>query len=199
MHTAVLVDRLLQQGEKTLDALDRSGLRPVGAFWYFSTYREFWRLALQFELPDGFGSRPVYGFLGDLIAEHLTELGDLKLVQMTVQLAQSHLFSAVRGKYPLFKAGLVPGPQDCGFRLLARSVYLPARAADRPSSRYSISRAKRCRAIAPATRTPHPQSPARSTRLHTSPRSSAPSAAGFPKTYRTARCSAVAHLHRIAA
>ena len=68
MGTTVLVDNQVEDGNKLIQALDRSQFSLVGALWFYSSSDE-WRLLLVSPLVDTIGPKQCYGVIQSVLKD----------------------------------------------------------------------------------------------------------------------------------
>lgn len=68
MAQAALVERVIEDGKRTLAALDAAGLQITGALWLLDAERDEWSLILETPLVETLGPLALYKRIREVIA-----------------------------------------------------------------------------------------------------------------------------------
>jgi hypothetical protein len=116
MYQEALVEKRIDDGKRLLEALDRAGLKPRAALWYFNSEMDRWRLAISLPIVDAAGHQKAYEKIRAVLLQ-LKPRPEFSLSDITVQSSHSNLIGTVRTAAGSGPEGFtfIGQPVDSGF------------------------------------------------------------------------------------
>jgi len=96
MYSEILVGNKIEEGRRLIEVLEKSGLSPKTAFWYYAPKQEEWRLAMSMPLVDRIGTLKVYDKI-DAIMKKVKPPLEMYIADLHLQESRSPLVKAVKG------------------------------------------------------------------------------------------------------
>ena len=106
MVAQLLVEPMIEDGERLLRDLDETGFPITAAFWLYNPEPELWRLAIATPIVKEFGPREAYSRIQEVLSRttHATKLWDISALSPTNEVLRS------------IKKQIKPGPAAEGAR-----------------------------------------------------------------------------------
>jgi hypothetical protein len=95
MSTQTLVERSIQDGRHLVDALEKTGLNPKAALWYFNPELETWKLMIMLPLMDSGNHQYAYKLVERARMNTQPQVA-IPLNDIVLQSTQSPLIAVVR-------------------------------------------------------------------------------------------------------
>ena len=96
MYSEILVGNKIEEGRRLIEALEKSGLSPKTAFWYYAPKQEEWRLAMSMPMVDRIGTLRAYEKI-DAIMKKVRPPLEMYIADLHLQESRSPLVKAVKG------------------------------------------------------------------------------------------------------
>ena len=113
MYTQTLVEQSIKDGQNLVDALEKGGLEPKAAFWYFNPDLETWKLMIMLPAMDSGDHQHAYQLVERVRMSTRPQVS-ISLNDIALQSSYSPLVAAVRRVVKALPNGARKGSQYIG-------------------------------------------------------------------------------------
>jgi|SRR5579864_2229887 hypothetical protein len=121
MYTQTLVEKSIKDGQNLVDALEKAGLDPKAAFWYFNPDLETWKLMIMLPAMDSGDHQHAYKLVEQVRMSTRPQVS-ISLNDIALQSSYSPLVGAVRWAVRTLPKGAREGSHYIGTNVNNRFI-----------------------------------------------------------------------------